>query len=391
MRVFSQNRYPLKSAIALLFAIGLAGSISKSWAQEDSKLSLSNPPLDSEVIDELIVDLDSESYRTRQRASRKLVQHGFAAVEPLEKAIVEGKREVQIRAFRALRKIAVGVSAENTFAVERSLSRLAALDDTIVKRGAEAILTEIGPAIETVIGNHLNAKGAQVVFGNIGDVARFRQVINSIIISEDWKGTKEDLLLLRRCHRIYSLEINSDQVDTEILDIIASRRTISALELENSKLDNSAISVFKTMDRLTSLELRYIPVDDDAVEALSAMTNLTHLGLYGTRVSETGYLEIDQYFDEGVVDYRRGGFFGVRYNVGNGPCILTDVIEGTGAADAGLKVGDQILTFNGETVTLGDDFRTAVSKCYVGDEIEVEVQREDEKLKLKAKLGKWKM
>ncbi len=66
---------------------------------------------------------------------------------------------------------------------------------------------------------------------------------------------------------------------------------------------------------------------------------------------------------------------------------IGEVFDGSGAAKAGLKVGDVILKFDGQELARYRDLPPLILKRKPGDEVEIEIQRGDELLKLKARLG----
>ena len=57
---------------------------------------------------------------------------------------------------------------------------------------------------------------------------------------------------------------------------------------------------------------------------------------------------------------------------------ITQVIEGSTAEDAGLKVGDRILRFNGKDIESYTDLYTEIENVKAGDEVEIVIQRNEE-------------
>jgi serine protease Do len=68
-----------------------------------------------------------------------------------------------------------------------------------------------------------------------------------------------------------------------------------------------------------------------------------------------------------------------------GQCKLGDVTKNSPADKAGLKVGDVILKFDQTSVSTYADMKKILSDKDVGEEIELEVKRNDETVKLKVK------
>jgi serine protease Do len=65
---------------------------------------------------------------------------------------------------------------------------------------------------------------------------------------------------------------------------------------------------------------------------------------------------------------------------------VEEVFPNNPAQKAGLKPGDQILAFNGETVESVDEFRALLSKAKPGDEVKLTINRDDKEQVLTAKL-----
>ena len=63
------------------------------------------------------------------------------------------------------------------------------------------------------------------------------------------------------------------------------------------------------------------------------------------------------------------------------------IYDGSGAAQAGLQVGDLLLKFDGTTLSQYDQLPPLIERRRPGDEVEIEVRRGDDQLTLKAKLG----
>lgn len=62
------------------------------------------------------------------------------------------------------------------------------------------------------------------------------------------------------------------------------------------------------------------------------------------------------------------------------------IIAGSAAEEAGLEQGDVIIAIDGEAINTRNSLTTALGRYSAGDTIEIEVQRSDEKVKLRATL-----
>lgn len=70
-----------------------------------------------------------------------------------------------------------------------------------------------------------------------------------------------------------------------------------------------------------------------------------------------------------------------------GGLLVTNVAEGTPAAQAGVKAGDVIVSANGKAVRSSDDLREAMDQVAEGAELTLGLQREGRAVEVKAKLA----
>lgn len=70
-------------------------------------------------------------------------------------------------------------------------------------------------------------------------------------------------------------------------------------------------------------------------------------------------------------------YLGTEVEMKQGWVTLTDIKQGSPAAEAGLKQGDQVLNLNGINIETSDDFSNALKKYWPGDEIKIKVMRPD--------------
>jgi serine protease Do len=81
-------------------------------------------------------------------------------------------------------------------------------------------------------------------------------------------------------------------------------------------------------------------------------------------------------------------YLGVAFDTGEGGAKVTQVLPGTGAEKAGLKVDDVLLALAGEAVHDLDTVLGILQKHKPGDKIALKVKRGDKELEIEATLGK---
>lgn len=69
---------------------------------------------------------------------------------------------------------------------------------------------------------------------------------------------------------------------------------------------------------------------------------------------------------------------------------VSQVVEGSGAEKAGIKVGDHIISIDDEAVSSGTDVTQIVGKHKVGDKIKIGIIRDNKTMTLTAELGEYK-
>ena len=67
--------------------------------------------------------------------------------------------------------------------------------------------------------------------------------------------------------------------------------------------------------------------------------------------------------------------------------LISRVESGSPAEDAGLQAGDVIVAVNGSEVEGSRDLRNAIGMVRVGEEVEIDVQREQRRLRLAVRVG----
>lgn len=82
------------------------------------------------------------------------------------------------------------------------------------------------------------------------------------------------------------------------------------------------------------------------------------------------------------------GYLGVALDTDAPGIKVQQVLDGTGAQKAGLKVGDQILAVNGEKMDGAEAFMGALQRLKAGDVVTLKIHRDEKDLELKATLGK---
>jgi hypothetical protein len=161
-----------------------------------------------------------------------------------------------------------------------------------------------------------------------------------VTIGSQWTGTSDDLQLLTKVSRL-------------------SRANLSAVELTSADWDSLA--------KVGSLQ-----------------SVLVHQCAY----QSADAFEFRRRRPDVYVQVVGRGFLGVTGPAGRSeePCVLTEVRSNTGAEQAGLEMGDLIVSIDGVAVKSFSDLILVVGSRNAGDEIEIEYQRDGQTVKTAAVL-----
>ena len=84
---------------------------------------------------------------------------------------------------------------------------------------------------------------------------------------------------------------------------------------------------------------------------------------------------------------KQRGILGISFSQREDSTKLGQVFPGTGAAKAGLKVGDEILEIDGKAVSSGREVAELLGKKLPGDKVHLKIRREAKELEIDAKMG----
>ena len=105
---------------------------------------------------------------------------------------------------------------------------------------------------------------------------------------------------------------------------------------------------------------------------------------------ESFHANWDTFRDEKLISYdlmEDGGFFGVACEQTETGLVVREVISGTAAEKAGLKLNDILLEVNDEPLDSREEFIIIISSLKPGDEAKILYQRKGAQLSVKANLG----
>jgi hypothetical protein len=168
----------------------------------------------------------------------------------------------------------------------------------------------------------------------------------AVVVNSKWTGGDAEFALLAQVGSVRMLTLQELQLTEAMFDVIGRMPQLQYLLVERCQYDPEAMFAFRKLN--------------DGEE--NPRSNLT------VRIIGTGFLGV-----MGPLD-------------GSDECVISDVVQDSGAAKAGLQIGDRILAINGQQLSNFQGLITIVACMPVGTEIELEIKRGDEQFKTTATL-----
>ncbi len=360
----------LRCPYALCILMLLAASLrAQSGGQDDT----SDPaPASSERIQGLIMQLDHKQYKKRMNATARLIDIGAPAISPLTLAMQEGASlEMQTRGVMILKELALSEQVTTQDLAADALQRIAADGTGMVARRSAEVLDQL---------TRIRAARARKQFlalgGSIGAIDNMTQELGMIVDTTAWRGTKEDLALLRWDTQLRAVALMGPIVNDEWLVELAKLQNMQYVSVKRAKITNEGLKHLQTMQRLTKLDLFYCPIRDDGLKnLLPQATKMARLRLYGTDVTELGAATFGEQVNNVTVDYKRGAFLGVECPSTFPVCRISSVSPGQAADRAGVKPDDILIRFGTAPIGEFEDLRKAIANNLPGESVNIEVLR----------------
>ena len=120
----------------------------------------------------------------------------------------------------------------------------------------------------------------------------------------------------------------------------------------------------------------------------------------GTTLNDNMHVPVDTYRDTWeklasaeawgatMLGNRTGSYLGVQVDPEAADCRVGEVFPSSPAQKAGIKAGDVIKTFAGQKVANFGELLILLAKQKPGDEVNVEIARDDQMIKLKVTIGR---
>ena len=369
-----------------LSVAGPAGEPAESAATENDQATAKL----EEEMRRWIQQLDADRFADRELATNHLVTAGLAAIRMTKEAANGSSLEVTTRAVYILQRLALEKNSHVQEAARQALIQLAAGEDSTAQRGATKSLARLTSLWQEAALNELELLGAELHKSSEHQGVNVVDVVDWIRIGPQWRGELEGLKHLAWLEHLDRLTVSHPEANDHWLMSVLALKNLKHLHLNRTKVTDEGITKLRALEQLHTLRIWFTPVSDNCLDDLAAQQQLEKLELYGTAVSREGVQELITALPGDVVDYKRGGLLGVGCASPPSRCLVQHVEQGTAADEAGLRVNDIILSYDGQKVTDFNGLRQLISADLPGRQVQVVVQRGEKKLTKQVTLGAWK-
>ncbi|MEM6779627.1 MAG: PDZ domain-containing protein [Planctomycetota bacterium] len=347
-----------------------------------------------------VEDLSSDSYLRRKRATRELIKAGSKAVAPVVDSLQSGELETTQGAMTILQEIAV---SESAFMPPPSVD-----GGKVIVSGAELAWQELNRLART--GGSRAAQAIQAI-QDVRDVRRTEAVARLtgagvfigmrefvlhaltddrqlLQIDDGYRGSDELLSLLRWIDQVSYARLRGKAIRKPVLDRVVTMPELKTLALIEGDVDMASLRALGELPRIQNLEFRYVALDGEMVDYLAKLPITISLTLNGTGAPVERVEALQKALPGLQLDFKQGGFLGVKCNDLPRECIINQVVPGSGAEAAGLRSEDVILKVDDKDISRFSDLQAAINAHVPGDQLRIEFRRGTEIRKTSAKLGK---
>lgn len=338
---------------------------------------------------ELITRLQSDVFSIRQQSMLEIMENPEPVIPLMESAIECADRDFRVRSLEILEQVALKRTSSTSVSdlafdtIRRiSLSGNQTLSQRASQSSCDILLHRQYRASLKL--ERLNAKVSYMANSNVEK----HPLASHLIIDQQWDGTRQDMELVPLLFGLSTLELSHVQVDDQLVGQLDSMYTLSEIKLKKCSITDASISHLSRIDSLNQVEIHYCRIGPGCFVNLAQFKNLTTLSLYGTNVATSQAAFLKQTLAANV-DIRRGAFMGIRNNPTVPACILTSTVPGSGAEQAGLHVGDQIIQFNRSQIREHGELTNPLRENASGKQAKVKIIRNGEELWFDVLMGDW--
>jgi hypothetical protein len=150
---------------------------------------------------------------------------------------------------------------------------------------------------------------------------------------------------------------------------------------------DSALRYARDLYNIGSLQVEHADLTDKALEHLAKMPSLAYLNIRGGKFSREALRTFHRKNRKVAIMVIGEGMMGVNGTHHREGCILDSVFSPSGAHDAGLQAGDEVIQIEDDEIRDFSDLTIAVGTRAAGDKLRVVYKRGEEKRETVVTLG----
>ncbi|HEY6565368.1 MAG TPA: PDZ domain-containing protein, partial [Pirellulaceae bacterium] len=243
--------------------------------------------------------------------------------------------------------------------------------------------------------NNLPLNGVGIIL-NPGVAPGQPELVERLVLDRAWTGAASDLDGLKHLPEVVDVVLDGTRFDNDYLSRLALLPNLDRLLLRETTMDARGFQELAKLPKLQWLAVWYSPITDQELGSLEKIPGLVEISLRGTQVSDQAVQALAQRRPQLIVQAQRGAFLGVSPAIaaqssGIKGVLLMSVTPDAAAERGGILPGDVIQSFDGQDVTTFDELRNLISAKDPGEQVELVIQRADERLSRTVELGKWRV
>ena len=267
-------------AVLLLLASLMPGAPQAS-ATTSGDVGLPKPVSAAEIAT-WVQQLGSPSFRTRQSATRALVQTGSAAIAALESAVRSPDAEVSRRAVGILVELCLNADPETARSARAALYVHADREEPPYASSVMAGLRRL----EERAASELQRLGAEL---------QLRDGNCRVTFSDQWQGGDAGLVHLSHLRNVTHLTFSNSDLTSEGLAFIAAHQRLEYLLFYNVSLRDESLVHLRHLKQLESLSLVNAQISSDGLKHLTELGKLTTLNLHNAAsVGDAGMISLSR-------------------------------------------------------------------------------------------------
>ena len=319
----------------------------------------------------------------------EIMENPQPVIPLIEAAIGNADGDFQIRALKVLEQVALKqtTSGSQTNPAFDAIRRISLLNNDAISLRASTSSYNILLCRQYRAALRLERLNAKVIYLSNLDNEKY-PLADQLVIDEKWKGSRRELSQASLLFGLSKLELNHAQVDNELIAEFDAVYTLTGIKLKKCSITDAGVAHLSQIGSLNEVEILYCRVGPGCFESLARIKNLSSLRLIGTDISPQHASLLEQQLSA-TIDIRRGAFMGIRYNPATPKCTLTSLVPGSGAEQAGLRIGDEIIEFNQNPIRQYGDLTVLLRDCADGAEAKVKIKRRGEELLFDVVMGEW--